>query len=94
MSRVYTLPEAAKYLRVSTKWLRETCKTEGLTHIHMAEKLLFTEQHLEQILQRHEVTPSAPAPRSEAPAKPTPRVVGEVVELRSKVPYRMRQQTS
>lgn len=93
MDRVYTLAEAAKTLRVSEKWLRAACKDAGLPHIRMAEKLLFTDRHLEQILERHEARPKAPvSPKQRSKKKPQPS--GEVVSLAPRIPYRLRQQTS
>jgi len=88
-ARVYTLPEAAEYLRVSTQWLRARCK-EGLPHARMAEKFLFTERHLEQILERFEVKPTEsaqPVPRRRKASGPP---AGTVTELKAKTPHRLR----
>lgn len=90
MKKPRTLPEAAEFLRVSEKWLRGACK-DGAPHVRMAEKLLFTEAHLEQILDRFEVKPTAsasPAPRRRRVAAPA----AEVVRLAAKTPHRLRNQ--
>lgn len=88
--KVHTLPEAANLLRVSEKWLRGACKN-GAPHVRMAEKLLFTDTHLEQILDRFEAKPTPTAPptprRRQAPAP-----AAEVVQLTAKTPYRLRKQ--
>lgn len=91
--KVYTLAEAAGLLRVSEKWLRTACKSAGLPHIRMAEKLLFTDQHLEQILQRHEARPAPSAPPKQRSRK-RGESAGEVVSLTPRIPFRLRQQTS
>jgi len=88
-AKVHTLSEAAERLRVSEGWLRDRCK-DGLPHIRMAEKLLFTERHLEQILDRHEVKPELSAPPKPRSRKQAMAPVAEVVELRAKTPYRLR----
>ena len=88
MKKPRTLPEAAEFLRVSEKWLRGAGK-DGAPHVRMAEKLLFTDRHLEQILDRFEVKPRAEAPplsrrrRASAPA-------ADVVQLTAKTPHRLR----
>ena len=88
-AQVYTLPEAAEYLRVSTKWLRSRCQ-EGAPHIRMAEKYLFTERHLEKLLASYEATPKLSAPSMPRSRKSDLEPMGDVVELRAKVPYRLR----
>lgn len=88
--KVHTLPEAAEFLRVSERWLRGACK-DGAPHVRMAEKLLFTEAHLDQILDRFEVKPTAvtpPAPRRRRATAPA----GEIVQLTAKTPHRLRKQ--
>lgn len=86
--KVHTLPEAAEALRVSERWLRGACK-DGAPHVRMAEKLLFTDAHLEQILDRFEVKPTVvapPAPRR----RRDPAPAADVVQLTAKTPHRLR----
>lgn len=91
MSRVYTLAEAAEQLRVSERWLRGRCK-EGAPHIWMAEKYLFTDRHLDQILEQFEAKPSAVAPKPPRRRKAAEDPSGTVTELKAKTPYRLRNQ--
>lgn len=55
-TRVYTIAEAARELKVSVRWLTEQCRAGQVEHLHMAGKRRFTAQQLEAVKAANTVT--------------------------------------
>jgi hypothetical protein len=98
--RIYTADEAAVMLRCTVSWLKEQARLGGIGSVLIANKVHFTQAHIDEFLRRNDRPATAAAApvrtRAARTAEPAARPVPlpPVVQLRAKVPRRMRQEAS
>jgi len=59
---VYTVPEAARLLRVRESWLEREAAARRIPFTMLAGSYRFTSDHLIQIVRMHEIKPAETAP--------------------------------
>ena len=65
---VYTVPEAARLLRVRESWLEREAAARRIPFTMLAGSYRFTSDHLIQIVRMHEIKPP---PKPRRPCRPT-----------------------
>ena len=53
----FTIPEVAKMLGVSERWLADQCRDENIAHVYIARKRRFTSAQVEDLVRQHTKTP-------------------------------------
>ena len=92
---VYTLPEAARLLKVRESWLERQAAARRIPFTMLAGSYRFTGEHLVQIVRMHESKPAAeawpPAGRGRPRVTANPRPpAGGVTALRPRAGARLR----
>ncbi|GAA2369423.1 helix-turn-helix domain-containing protein [Dactylosporangium salmoneum] len=59
--RYYDIPEVAKLIRVSARWLADECRAGRVEHVHIARKRRFTAAQVETLMAANTVK-AAPTP--------------------------------
>lgn len=53
----YTLPEVAKALRMSPRWVRDRIREDGVEHTRRGHKIVFTAEQVEKLRAAHTKAP-------------------------------------